>query len=322
MITFTNRWTHHPLFQRWLSRRLPASTNQTLSHKSIFILPSGFGMVWLLMALVLFLFGTNYQNNLVIALSLLMVSILITSLIFCYRNLAGLTIKAHWPSQVYAGETLAMPLSISSAHHAWQIRLHYLNNRPEMLTKANDLPSETLVPFVTCKRGRLSTGRVNIFTCYPTGLCRAWSYLDMDIKPLIFAKPHIPDNEKQYLSYATAEEISSHNSLNGVDEFIGLKHYIAGESLKHVAWKQMAQGRGMLTKQFSQPHHKGVWLSLPDNANNIEQQLSELSYLVDKFSHANTLFGLKLGQQLFSPATGESHRTACQRAIALYGYSD
>lgn len=311
-------------WQRWLARRLPAAREHTLSHRGIFILPSGFGLFWLMLVLLLYLFGTNYQNNLVIGLSLLMVSIFVTSLIYGYRNLAGLTIKANWPAQVYAGETLAMPLQLESSNPSWQIALNYPKNRIVELSRVAGSTVDTLVPLRETQRGRLYPGRLKVSSRYPMGLCQAWSHLDMDIAPIVFAKPERPAETAPFSYYAGEDEPFGGKYINGVDEFSGLRDYVKGESLKQLAWKQLAQGRGMLTKQFEQPQGETIWLGLPVSGD-VERNLSALSYLVDSYSREQQIFGLSLqpnGATSLPPGTGEAHRQACQEAIALYGEAD
>ncbi|MCL1039178.1 DUF58 domain-containing protein [Shewanella submarina] len=318
-MTVSTRTAHSGFWQRWLARRLPAAREHTLTHKGIFILPTGFGVFWLLLVLLLFLFGTNYQNNLVIGLAMLMASIFNTCLIFGYRNLAGLTIKGHWPAQVYAGETLAMPIQLESSHACWQVGLNYPKNRIAEITRITDSAVEVLVPVRHTQRGRMNLGRVRISSCYPMGLCRAWSHLDMAMSPLVFAKPEKPDDKRSYMDFHGNDDVNGGNQLNGVDEFSGLRDYIRGESLKQVAWKQLAQGRGMLTKQFEQPQGEAIWLVLPGADTDLEKRLSALSYLVEYFSRDQHLFGLELNGEQVAPGAGESHRLACQEAIALYG---
>jgi hypothetical protein len=48
----------------WLKKRIPAGEEQALSHEKIFIFPSRFGFWFLILAALLFVLGTNYQNNL------------------------------------------------------------------------------------------------------------------------------------------------------------------------------------------------------------------------------------------------------------------
>ncbi|MGI2261032.1 DUF58 domain-containing protein [Shewanella sp. GXUN23E] len=305
------------LWQRWLDYKLPAARQHTLSHNGIFILPTAFGIFWLLLVVLLFLFGTNYQNNLVIALSLIMGSIFNTCLIFGYRNLAGLTLKSGLPAQVYAGETLAMPIQLDARHAGWQIELAYPGNQTTEIPRITGHPLQVLVAIRQTLRGRLTPGRLKVSSCYPMGLCRAWSHLDMAVEPLVFAAPIKPEHAKRYTGQAGQRDLQSGTRVAGVDEFSGLRDYIPGESPKQIAWKQVAQGRGMLIKQFEQPHGNAIWLTLPDEQA-LEQHLSALGYLVDNLSRDKQIFGLSLISITLGPGTGEAHRLACQEAIALY----
>ena len=100
-------------WSRWISKRLPPQAKVTLSHKGIFILPSAFGFAWLALILLLYLFGTNYQNNLVIGLSLLLGSVFHTCIIYSYKNLAGLTFSAVTPADAYAQQSHSFPILLT-----------------------------------------------------------------------------------------------------------------------------------------------------------------------------------------------------------------
>ena len=78
--------------QRWIRNRIPPTQKKTLNLNSIFIIPSRFGVLYLFVCVVVFLLGTNYQNNLVMGLSFFLFSVFNTCIIFAYRNLSGLTL--------------------------------------------------------------------------------------------------------------------------------------------------------------------------------------------------------------------------------------
>ncbi|UAL42312.1 DUF58 domain-containing protein [Shewanella inventionis] len=315
----TQRW------DRWLKRRLPPQKHITLSHRSIFILPSGFGLFWIGLIVLLYLFGTNYQNNLVIGLSLLLASVLNTCIIYSYKNLAGLSFNAINPPIAYAGDSTPFPIMLTanaSNKHTdtthQQICLQFSHQRH---TRLKHMEQQTIatVPFEHPKRGYLNPGRIKVSSHFPLGLCRAWSYVDLDIQHVIFAKPEasdiiltsqVSDNDSQY----------EHGKLRpGVDDYKGLRAYVPGESLKQVAWKQWAQDKGMLSKEFAEPEGLPVWLNLANTSGkDIEQQLSRLAWQVDKLSQSKQIFGLKLGHTVINQQTGEAHRIACQTAIATY----
>ena len=314
-----------PIWQRWLVRRLPPSPEIILSHRSIFILPSGFGLVWLSLILLLYLFGTNYQNNLVIGLSILLLSLFNTCILYSYKNLAGLHLRAMTPPEAYAGETLTFPVLISTHHSSHNIQLNYPHNRTYTVQNVNADEQQALVHFEYNQRGNMSPGRLKIESFYPLGLCRAWSHVDLAISHLVFAKPMEAPLQLEADNVQSEQDLLllAGKHVAGIDEFKGLKPYVLGESLKQVAWKQWAQGRGMLSKEFQQPQGEPVWLRLRPDAKRLETQLGQLSWQVNKLTQLEQYFGLHLpmpmGEDiLIAPATGNNHRIACQKALALY----
>ncbi|WP_259394856.1 DUF58 domain-containing protein [Shewanella sp. SR44-3] len=321
-------------WQKWLAKRIPASRQFTLSHKSIFILPSAFGLAWIGLILLLYLFGTNYQNNLIIGLSLLLASLFQTCIIYSYKNLAGLRLSAIKNPQIYAGGTASFAVELS--HHDLGLAASQSNphgsrdNRHQQIclrfanqhhVRVKHVINEqlTYVPLDNCQRGRLNPGRITVESYFPLGLCRTWSYVDLDLQQIIFAKP------KPYeiiLSAADKEAQEDEHGLQraGVSEFNELRAYVPGESLKQVAWKQWAQGKGLLTKTFSQPQGKPLWLLLANiTGHDIEERLSKLAWQVDELSRRQQVFGVVLDNaHTIEQNIGDSHRITCQQAIALF----
>lgn len=314
---------------RWLTRRIPPNQQVTLSHKSIFILPSAFGIAWFMLIVVLYLFGTNYQNNLVIGLSLLLASVLHTCIIYSYKNLAGLTLTAPMPPESIANTSLAFPVVLSSKQkkdlshtNHQQICLNFAQQRHIRIGDVGESFNAT-VGYSPQNRGPFNPGRIQVSSNFPLGLFRAWSYVDLNIEQLIFAEPLQTTVSLTSLDDDNNTEFEHGKLQPGVDDYKGLKTYVEGEPLKQVAWKQWAQGRGMLSKEFAQPEGKPVWLSLADTqGDDLEHKLSKLAWQVNALSQAHQVFGLALDNQIIEQDSGESHRKQCQQLIASYGYRD
>ncbi|WP_144206675.1 DUF58 domain-containing protein [Shewanella donghaensis] len=313
-------------WNRWLDKRIPAKKQITLTHRSIFILPSGFGVAWFVLIIVLYLFGTNYQNNLVIGLSLLLASVFHSCIIYSYKNLAGLTLTSSTPEESYAHTSMSFPLTLSgkvtkdNSHTSHQqICLNLAGQRHSRITDVGE-SFDTSVSCSEQSRGRYNPGRIEVSSNFPLGLFRAWSYVDLNINHIIYAAPMSSNVSLTSVNSDNQTEFEHGKLQPGVDDYKGLKPYVEGESLKQVAWKQWAQGRGMLTKEFAQPEGKPVWLSLQrTQGDSIEQKLSKLAYQVDLLSQSQQVFGLALHQQIIEQDSGESHRKRCQQLIALYG---
>src|SRR5690606_17155224 len=136
----------------------------------------------------------------------------------------------------------------------------------------------------TVRRGRMHPGRLVVETVYPFGICRAWSLIDLNFTCLVYPRPVECD-----LDWLLASQQQHGNTTitRGNDDFHGLREYQRGDSLKHVAWKNLARGQGMYTKEYASNVDNRVWLRwdmFPGLG--VEDRLSRLCYCVLKLDTA------------------------------------
>ena len=154
-------------------------------------------------------------------------------------------------------------------------------------------------------------------TRYPLGLFRAWSYVHPDHRCLVYPRPeHTP------LPAASADANAGASRLiaQGTDDFSGLRGYQSSDSPRHVAWKAVARGEDMYTKQFSGQSSAELWLEwnlLPPEAG-IERRLSRLASWVLASERAGVRYGLRIPGRTLTPDRGDVHLAACLTALALY----
>jgi uncharacterized protein (DUF58 family) len=104
---------------------------------------------------------------------------------------------------------------------------------------------------------------------------------------------------------------------------VGLKTFEAGESLRHVAWKQYAREQGLWSKQYGDPVNSRVWVDWDDYAGmDTEQRLSRMAWQVCECESAGTVYGLRLPGVKLAPDQGAAHRRSALRSLALYGIED
>ena len=129
-------------FDRWLKRRMPAASVQKLSSKNIFIFPTKFGFIYLLFILLLFLFGTNYQNNVIILLSYVMASLFITCMLHSFFNLSGLTFVLDGEHIGFAEQKMLVPIAVITSKERFDLSLEFseaLLSSKSQLTKSQPL---------------------------------------------------------------------------------------------------------------------------------------------------------------------------------------
>lgn len=316
----------------WLKRRMPVLDEVRLHRRNIFILPSKFGGAFGVLNLLLFVLGVNYQNNLVIILSSFCFSLFMTTMLLCYQNMAGILIRPITRDEFVAGQLMNIECHLSCAKTNHSKTKHtktnhtkikhglIVNYRHEPISEVSSLPQQKTISVTLTQRARgvNRLPRLIIASVYPLGLFKAWANLEFEQDVTVFPES-IPYLEKLTAIEQSDGAHSSRRTVSG-DSFSGLAPYREGESLKRVAWKQVAQGKGLLTKQFEQTLGEPQWLDINDiNAINIEKRLSHLAHLVNYFSGQNQPFGLRLGQSTLPVGQGNSHRHAALTLLAHYG---
>src|SRR5690606_12222150 len=105
----------------------------------------------------------------------------------------------------------------------------------------------------------------------------------------------------------------------GQNDFDRLRPYQSGESLNHVAWKQVAQGRGTFTKLFNSEGSEQQWLKLQASSTiPLEKQLGQLCYMVIELTRQGQTFGLQLHDNCIQPDSGSAHQQTCLAALARF----
>jgi hypothetical protein len=341
----------HKHFNAWLSRRIPQASRQQINHRNIFIMPTRFGAGLLMFVLLLFLLGTNYQNNVIILISYLLVSFSIVVLHHSFFNLSGLQFQATNGLQGFVDSPLYFPLVITSKKVRFTISFSFdqarvnteqlldhsvEENKPSKLNPSNSALSKTTlaqleigennirIPYQVCQRGQYPLGRVLIISEFGFGLFKAWTRLDFAQQVTAYPKPiaNVWTDKQQNLAIEVAEnnlESYQDSFQSGQDEFHQLQHYQLGEPLSRVAWKHVAQGQGWLTKQYQQALSGKLQLDferLPNGT--LEQRLSWLSYAIKDCSTKQIAFSLKLPNQVVEYDHSAQHTLKCLTALARY----
>jgi hypothetical protein len=337
-------------WNRWLNKRIPAAAQHHLNHHNIFIFPAKFGLLFLSLCVLLFLLGTNYQNNLMLLLCYFLLATFLVNLLASYINFARIDLQIGKCPEVFVDDNIHIPLWLNAnndgtspvnglLHFKFQTIKHKSSNKiktqhlqPSTLVDADAFSNPINLSQRCQQRGKLTLSRVTVESFYPLGLYRCWTHLPFTHQITVFPKPlpceiqlHVSEHHSANKSGEIANEQSGH------DDFSHLKTYQIGEPLNHVAWKQLAKGRGMVSKQFSSIGNQIGWLKLPTEFKNetlfqlskasataLEKELGELCYQVIELSRTQRTFGLDLGMQCIAPNSGAGHRLMCLEALAYF----
>ncbi|MBO1254872.1 DUF58 domain-containing protein [Alteromonas sp. 5E99-2] len=308
-------------FAKWLRKRIPAENNQTLSHQKIFIFPSKFGAWYLILCGLLFVLGTNYQNNIMRLLCTFLLSLFLLHLFASYINFSRLRIKALPCSDIYASQTSVLPVELSYKGKAVEGVIHLSWwNEPD--TKVISVPIESpythlVMPMLLLQRGKHRLGRLTLRCDYPLGLFKCWTHLDLDQTITVFPTPktcHV-----NLLAHQGESNSSTLTFREGFEEFHSLRNFQNTDSLTRVAWKHVAKNNEWRVKTFEEPMPSSGFLTLESSDSpDLEVKLSELTHQILTLNKANKPFGFKFQELFIPPSIGEKHKNICLTALAHY----
>ncbi len=309
-----------PRWDRWLARRIPAANRVCLDQRRIFIMPSRTGLLFGVALLLMLLAGINYQSSLAYALTFLLASVGVVAILHTYRNLAGLVLRAGGGGAVFVGEQARFKVLLESGGRAHQaIAIGW----PPAQLQSLDVPAQGLgecaLSQPALRRGWLRPGRLKVESRFPLGILVAWSWIDLDQTLLVYPRPLPGDLPLAVGRAEDGVESGSHRLGQGADDYRGLKAYQPGDSKRRLHWKAYSRGHGLLVKEFAALSGRDLQLDLDALEGDLESRLSLLCHWVLQFCAEGQAFALHLPGVRLGPDSGESHREACLRALALYG---
>lgn len=313
---------------KWLFRLRDAEPGEVFLHqRRVFIVPTHPGLLFCVMLLTLFIGSVNYNLSLGFAFTFLIAGCALIDMHLTFRNLAHLHLAAGRAAPVFAGEAARFELYLINRrkYDRYAIWLDFVaDDRPD-LAQAVDVAANarTVVELSTTAvdRGWLKAPRVRLQTRFPLGLLRAWSYWLPDAKALVYPRP---EDDAPPLPLAGMEKSDGHGQA-GQDDFAGVRGYQAGDSLKRLAWRQIARldvesGGTLVTKHFEGGAASEIVIDFAELPRGLdaETKLSRMTRWVIEAEARGLAYGFRLDDVEFPAAHGAAHRDACLRALALY----
>ncbi|WP_448549396.1 hypothetical protein [Thalassotalea fusca] len=313
-------------FERWLANRLHCDNVQKLSNRNIYIFPSKLGTAYIGFVVLLFILGTNYQNNLILLFSYVLASFFVSVMLHTFFNLSGLKIAAEDEYRLFSKQDGDIKLRLWSdrAKYALSLSLGANENHLTDISRGNQVVHVNYVP---SKRGIFNIERMNVFSRYAFGLFHCWSYLQFKSQIIAYPQPieitqsqfdHLLSLAKQHQDALPQSPLQSSGYLQGED-FSELRRYQIGEPISQVAWKSVAKGQPWMSKHYESESSDKLMFSLNQISEpNIETKLGILCFVLLNLQRSNREYGLKLDNINVLPASSDEHLQRCLTLLAEY----
>lgn len=316
-ITAMNQWFSQRV-QRVLAARQPAANKVRLDRRTIYILPTGPGLLFVAASTLIFITAINYILSMAFGLAFLMVSVFLLAILHTFRNLQYLKLQGVGAEPVFAGQEAGFEVLLEreGARSHEMLELRFPGQRWSRADLLDNAQEHVQLYLPTRQRGLLKAPRIIVQTRFPLGLWRAWSNVDLAMQCLVYPHPLPGPLGSHEVASASGK---SESSLAGSEDFHGLRSYQTGDSLRQIAWKSLARGQGLKVKQFVDNADDRLmldWAMFPGLAP--EERLSRLCYWVLELSGSDVEYGLRLPGVEMEMGRGDAHRRKVLTALALW----
>ena len=310
---------------KWLFQLRDTEPGEVFLHqRRVFILPTGAGIGFGALLVVLLIGATNYNLALGFALVFALAACAVVDMYLTYKNLGQLHLKPGRAQPLFAGEDAQFELTIANRstldRYALWVDFIVSGEARYVTDVMAGSDAALLLSAPSVERGWLAAPRVRLGTRFPLGLFGAWSYWQPDVRALVYPFPEA-DAPPLPMSGAASEDGHGHA---GHDDFAGIRSYQAGDSLRHMAWRQIARlppdlGGHLVTKHFEGGAIEELVLdfdALPVTLD-LELRLSRMTRWVLDAEQRAVPYAFRMHGNAFSASVGAAHQAACLRALAL-----
>jgi uncharacterized protein (DUF58 family) len=305
---------------RWIAARIRRQPGPVrITRQRIYIVPTRFGYGFAVLLLVMLLGAMNYSNSMAFALTFLLMGLGLLGMHHTHANLLGLQVRTGRSEPVFAGDEARFELWLENLSDSSRYTVA-LGWPDAPAAQFLDVPARSqqagLLALPAPQRGWLKAPRFAVATEFPLGLLHAWTWIELDMQALIYPRPAPPGTVPP--AWGGQGGLLSQERA-GVDEFIGLRAYAAGDAPKSIHWKNFARLDEPVVKRFGESQSEARVLHWDQLAGlDTEARLSLLTRWLLEAEAQGVPYRLVLPGQDLGPALAGAHRAQCLRALALY----
>ena len=276
-----------------------------LGHRSLYIIPSRFGALWIAAAGLLLLVAIQTGSNSTLLLAYVMFGLMQLAMFLTHDVLKGLTLRCDQPAPTFAGERADYPVQLESTAARPRCSLRVQGHAVVVCDQIAAGTSNLSLPWVAENRGWQLPPPVQIETIAPLGLFICWGSWQPQQPQLIWPRRRP----------GPVAELQPPRISNGMEEWQDLRAVREGERPALVDWASAARGRPLQAKVFSDPEEPDVILS-PASGVPLDDAREHLADRIWRLHNSGACYGLQIQTISLAPSKGVGHRDACLEALA------
>lgn len=282
------------------------SADLVLGLRSLYIIPSRFGALWLCGTALLLLVAIQTGSNSSLLLAFLMVGLMLLAMFLTHDSLQGLSLYGSESQPGFAGASVQYAFRLRSRSPRQRLQVRFQGSPPVQIDALPSGDSVIHLSWLPDQRGWQLPPRLIVDTVAPLGLFICWTRWQPRQAQLIWpARRSGPVDEVQPTAHR-----------DGLDEWQDLRPYRDGDRQSLVDWSSAAKGRPLQVKRFQEPEQPERILA-PASGIPRERALQHLADRIWRLHQRGEAFGLQLQGRMLPVQRGRVHRDACLELLAL-----
>jgi uncharacterized protein (DUF58 family) len=305
------------------------------------------GVIFIIILVIVALAAWNTGNNLLFLVFSIMISTLFVSWAAARLTLRELTVTAHFPDHIFAGEPAEVLVTIKNAKRLLpsfsvlveargpsktdnakraRKRARFLKRTLGYFTYVPHLAAaEQTIKHLFPKRGHVLVTGFELSTRFPFGFFRHRRRLTArDVDIVVYPKPQPIADELHLLPLFTGQTVSFRRGAG--HDLLMLRDYQPRDDLRHIDWKATARVDRLTVREFTAEDERRITIMLDTRLTEdidvenfrirFENGVVQAASLVKHFIDERAEVSLVLGNEQGPFGTGPEQLYACLRRLA------
>jgi uncharacterized protein (DUF58 family) len=212
----------------------------------------------LLGAAILFFLGSNVQAGWLFVLAAFLVGAVLAGVVLPGRMLRGLKVERRAPELAHQNDEALVDLVVTSRSRG--MRLSILVEDPHLSDVTIFLPSiapgdavETTTSRPALRRGWNGPSETTLRTVAPFGMAERRRRIAVEGRTLVLPMV-VPLGDQSFIEPVSTNEHAIHSSprVGRGPEYLGIREYRPGDSMRHVHWPSTARTGAVMVREFEQ----------------------------------------------------------------------
>lgn len=264
----------------------------------------------------------NTGNNLLFLIVSAMLGFMAVSGVLGWINIRRLAASVQVPDEIYSGTRTLLTIRIENRKKylpSFLITTAVSGNQTSFLMLDPGKPQTGALLATFEGRGVHTLQPALISSPFPVNFFIRFTTTPVAGSFTVFPAPRVSELPLQVGNPDEGQARSA--TAKGYDgELAKISDYRGGESLKQIHWRLSAKHEALKVKEMTTTADEPVILD-PDlmPGRNLEERLSNCTYLVNRLVKLGRPVGLKLADREIAPASTRTHRLRLLGELALYG---